>query len=82
VASRACITDLAVIRQGFEGDDASRRLRTKNDGAVIYGAVARFTFGLILDALWMNVRSFFSRPWLHPHWACRWQLLALLLRTA
>jgi hypothetical protein len=41
---------LAVFRQGFEGDDASRRLRTKNDGAVIY-AVARFTFGLILDAL-------------------------------
>jgi hypothetical protein len=42
---------LAVFRQGFDGDDASRRLRTKNDGAVIYGAVARFTFGLILDAL-------------------------------
>jgi hypothetical protein len=33
---------LAVIRQGFEGDAAARRHRTKNDGAVIYGAVAWF----------------------------------------
>ena len=42
VASRAFIPDLAVIRQGFEGDAAARRHRTKNDGAVIYGAVAWF----------------------------------------